>query len=48
MERTEDGGIIIDKTTIDIAKEVLVSIGVVFVMTRVIHYLLSPGYKDNG
>jgi len=48
MERTEDGGIIIDKVTIDIAKDVLISIGFVFVVTRLFDNLLTPGYHNNG
>lgn len=48
MEKTEDGGLTIDRTTIEVAKELLASVGLFFVVTRVIHYLLTPGCKDNG
>ena len=47
MHRNEDGDLIITRETQVIAKEVLASVGVVFVVTRVIHYLLTPG-KGNG
>ena len=43
MKRNENGDLIITKETQDLAKEVLVSVGLVFVVTRVIHYLLMPG-----
>ena len=47
MHKDEDGNLIISKETQEIAREVLVSVGLVFVVTRVIHYLLSPG-NTNG
>ncbi len=43
MKRNENGDLIITKEDQDLAKEVLVSVGLVFVVTRVIHYLLMPG-----
>ena len=45
MHKDEDGNLIITKETQEIAREVLVSVGLVFVVTRVIHYLLSPGFN---
>ena len=48
MEKKDNGDVVIDKTTIDIAKELLAAAGLVFVMTRVVHCLLLPGcYKHN-
>jgi len=48
MHRNENGDLIITKETLEIAKEVLVSVGLVFVVTRVIHYLLMPGCHPHG
>ena len=48
MEKKDNGDGVIDKTTIDIAKEILVTVGLVFVLTRVVHCLLLPGcYKSH-
>ncbi|NQU67080.1 MAG: hypothetical protein HQ510_03970 [Candidatus Marinimicrobia bacterium] len=48
MKRNENGDLIITKETQEIAKEVLVSVGLVFVVTRVIHYLLMPTCHPHG
>ncbi len=48
MKRNENGDLIITKEDQDLAKEVLVSVGLVFVVTRVIHYLLMPGCHPHG
>ena len=48
MEKKDNGDVVIDKTTIDIAKEILVTVGLVFVLTRVGHCLLLPScYKPH-
>ncbi len=48
MKRNENGDLIITKEDQDLAKEVLVCVGLVFVVTRVIHYLLMPGCHPHG
>ncbi len=48
MKRNENGDLIITKETQEIAKEVLVSVGLICVVSRVIHYLLMPGCHPHG
>jgi hypothetical protein len=43
MEKKDNGDVLIDKTTIDIAKELLVATGVIFVLTRVVQGLFLFG-----
>ena len=39
MEKKDNGDVVIDKTTIEIAKELLVAAGVIFVLTRAVQGL---------
>jgi hypothetical protein len=43
MEKKDNGDVVIDKTTIDIAKELLVAAGLVFVLTRAVQGLFLFG-----
>ncbi|MBT3748031.1 MAG: hypothetical protein HOI47_23075 [Candidatus Scalindua sp.] len=47
MEKKDNGDVVIDKTTIDIAKELLVAAGLVFVLTRVVQglFLIQINHK---
>ncbi len=47
MHKDEDGNLIISEETQEIAKEVLASIGFVFLATRIIYMILAPG-SSNG
>ena len=42
MHKDEDGNLIITKETQEITKEVLATLGFVFVTTRVIYMILAP------
>ena len=42
MRKDEDGNLIITKETQEITKEVLATLGFVFVTTRVIYMILTP------
>lgn len=46
MYKNEDGDLIIKKETQEIAKEILASLGLVYVTTRVVYFLLTPGYSN--
>ena len=47
MHRTEAGDLIISKETQEIAKEILATLGMVYVTTRVLYFVLAPG-SSNG
>jgi hypothetical protein len=47
MNRNEDGDLIISKETQEIAKEILATLGFVYVTTRILYFILAPG-KING
>ena len=47
MHKDEDGNLIISKETQEIAKEVLATVGFVFVTTRILYIILAPG-NANG
>lgn len=42
MEKLENGDILIDSVSIEIAKEAFWMIGAVFISSRLIHLILSP------
>jgi|TARA_B100000315_G_scaffold114349_1_gene104792 hypothetical protein len=41
MKRTEDGGILIDKDTIEITKEILIAVGGIILLSRIINVMLG-------
>ena len=43
MLKDEDGNLIITKETQEIAKEILATLGFVYVSARVVYFILSPG-----
>ena len=43
MFKNENGDLVIKKETQEIAKEILATLGFVYVSTRVIYFILSPG-----
>ena len=43
MHRNEEGDLIITKETQEIAKEVLATMGFVYVTTRILYFILAPG-----
>lgn len=43
MEKHENGDILVDHVSIELAKEAFWMVGAVFVTTRIIHFILSPG-----
>jgi hypothetical protein len=47
MEKKDNGDVVIDKTTIEIAKDMLVATGVIFVLTRVVQglFLIQINHK---
>ena len=47
MNRNEDGDLIISKETQEIAKEILATLGFVYVTTRILYFILGTG-KING
>jgi|TARA_Y100000310_G_C20484784_1_gene716371 hypothetical protein len=44
MKRTEDGGILIDKETIDISREILIAVGGIILLSKLINAMLGTGY----
>ncbi|MBT7207749.1 MAG: hypothetical protein HN868_10380 [Gammaproteobacteria bacterium] len=43
MEKKDNGDVVIDKTTIEIAKELLVVTGIIFVLSRAVQGLFLFG-----
>ncbi|MBC8255795.1 MAG: hypothetical protein H8E85_00615 [Candidatus Marinimicrobia bacterium] len=41
MHKTEDGGILIDKDTIEISKEILIAVGGIILLSRIINEMLG-------
>jgi len=44
MHRTEDGGILIDKDTLDIGKEILIAVGGIILLSKLINVILGVPY----
>ena len=43
MHKDEDGNLVVSRETLEISKDILSAVGLVFVTTRVIYFILSPG-----
>lgn len=41
MHRTEDGGILIDKDTLDISKDLLIAVGGIILLSKLVNTILG-------